>query len=1082
MKELLQILDKDPFFEKFDELASKPSILFEELWDAPKSIILSKALNSRKKPLIVIAEGDRKEKLFEDLLYFEKERVVDLPSWEVLIGEEIKPSPDIIGERLLALLNLTKQKEPIILVTSLASLLQKVVSPKALKASFSTIKVGEELEFEKLISRLVDLGYVKTKLIEDKGQFAVRGGIIDVYPVSSMTPYRVEYFGDTIDDIRTFDPMSQKSHEKVTKFTLGHADEYAFVHNAKDLVSILDYFDDATIAFDNLLATEDTYVALKQMTQTVSPFFIDFIDILKSDRHKILFSDAPLEKISQKVVKDKDLLTFDFCNETLTTSRIASPFLTLDTYYESEDIAEGISQHELTTETIFLSGSDKESDQIKAKLTQLPEKSLFLRGYLSSGFALPRINCSVVPYTEFTHHYKVRRKKWRTSYHTPVNEFHAICVGDLVVHFHNGIGKYLGVEKKNNHLGQMTEFLIIEYAESSKLYVPAAQSHLVSRYIGSKEESPDLHKLGTSNWQRLKTRAQQSIIGYAKDLIELQAKREIEGGFVYSPDGEDMQLFEDAFEYVETADQMSAISDIKNDMISDKPLDRLICGDVGYGKTEVAMRAAFKAVADGNKQVAVLVPTTVLAMQHYESFKSRMDLFGINIGIASRFQTPKQVKETLEKVALGKIDILVGTHRIISSDVLFKDLGLIIIDEEQRFGVRSKEKLKKLKANVDCLTLTATPIPRTLYFSLIGAKPMSVISSPPHDRLPIKTIIAEKENDVIKNALLREVTRGGQVYFIHNRVESIYEQAKELQDLMPTAKIGVVHGQMSADMIDDVFHAFKKGDLNVLVATTIIENGIDIPNANTILIDRADRFGISDLYQMRGRVGRWNKSAYAYFLIPSNKSLAEHARKRLNALVEASGFGGGIKLAMRDLEIRGAGDILGVQQSGHIASIGFHLYCKLLKRTVDAMKKKHKTSFIETRVEFTYDAKFSDAYINDATLRLETYHRLGDANSIEQVDEIFDELADRFGKPPESAIWLKHMTRIRVFCTQHNFISVKFQGQTVHVERPLGNETETKKFLIVEFNDPVILEQFFFFRLCEMFKITPPYRLDKASS
>ena len=1077
MSELLSVIKKDPFFEQFEKIASHNSLLFEMLWDAPKAVILSFLMREQNKPLIVITEGDRKDKLFEDLIYFNKDCVVDLPSWEILFGEEVKPSPDIMGERLSTLKTLSKHKEPIILLTSLSSVMQKLASPRMLEKTFDNVRVGQEVEFEKLTSRLAELGYTRTNLIEDKGQYAVRGGIIDVYPVTSMTPYRIEFFGDEIEDIRSFDPVSQKSHEQVKSFTLSHADEYELMHKSKELVSILDYLKDATIVFDNLVAIEDSYVGLKQMIQAASPYFIDFDELLSDKRQKVFLSDIAVEKLSHKVMKKSGDITFDIFDKTLAAKRIASPFLALDTYYETDEIADGISMHELTSDTYFLTGSDKESEQVKSKLSKLPTKSTFLKGYLSSGFALPRTNLSIVPYTEFTHRHKIRRKRWRTSYHTPVNEFHAICNGDLVVHFHNGIGRYLGVEKKKNHLGQMTEFLIIEYAGSSKLYVPAAQSHLVSRYIGSHEESPDLHKLGATNWQRQKVKAQKAIIGYAKDLIELQAKREIEGGFVYAKDGEDMKLFEEAFEYTETNDQLAAIEDVKKDMISETPLDRLVCGDVGYGKTEVAMRAAFKAVADGNKQVAVLVPTTVLAMQHYETFKARMDLFGVNVGIASRFQTPKEIKATLEKVANGKIDILVGTHRIISKDVVFKKLGLVIIDEEQRFGVRTKEKLKKIKVNIDCLTLTATPIPRTLYFSLIGARPMSVISSPPHDRLPIKTIIAEREQDVIKNALIREVTRGGQAYFIHNRVESIHKVASELQEMVPTAKIGVVHGQMSSDLIDDIFHGFKKGEINILVATTIIENGIDIPNANTILIDRADCFGISDLYQMRGRVGRWNKSAYSYFLIPQNKSLAEHSRKRLNALVEASGFGGGIKLAMRDLEIRGAGDILGVQQSGHISSIGFHLYCKLLKRTVDAMKKKHKTSFIETRMEFTFDAKLSEGYINDATLRLETYHRLGDAATLEEVTEIFEELRDRFGKPPECAIWLYHLSRIRVFCTMHGITSVKFLNQSVQVERPRGKSVDTKQFLIPNLKEPEILEKFFFLRLCEGFDIKKPNAL-----
>jgi transcription-repair coupling factor (superfamily II helicase) len=434
-----------------------------------------------------------------------------------------------------------------------------------------------------------------------------------------------------------------------------------------------------------------------------------------------------------------------------------------------------------------------------------------------------------------------------------------------------------------------------------------------------------------------------------------------------------------------------------------------------------------------------------------------MALFPVNIALVSRFQTAKENKETLLKVAEGKIDILVGTHRMIGKDVKFKDLGLVIIDEEQRFGVRAKEKLKAFQVGVDSLSMSATPIPRTLYLSLVGARKLSVINSPPQDRLPIKSLLVEREENLIKNGILRELSRDGQVYFIHNRVESIYKVAEELEKLVPSAKVGVVHGQLESDQIDDVFHAFKHGEINVLVATTIIENGLDIPNANTIFIDRSDTFGISDLYQLRGRVGRWNKTAYAYFMIPKQRQLPEISQKRLNAIIETSGFGGGMKLAMRDLELRGAGDILGVQQSGHVSSIGFHLYCKLLKRAIEALKKEGPTSFIETRLEFSYDAKLSSFYIPDSSLRLEIYHKLGEATTNEEVENIFAELKDRFGKPPESVVWLYHMTRIRIFANQKNYTLLKFLKSTIsleHVSNP------PKSFLLPAPKDGASLEAF----------------------
>jgi transcription-repair coupling factor (superfamily II helicase) len=496
-------------------------------------------------------------------------------------------------------------------------------------------------------------------------------------------------------------------------------------------------------------------------------------------------------------------------------------------------------------------------------------------------------------------------------------------------------------------------------------------------------------------------------------------------------------------------------------MLSEKPMDRLVCGDVGYGKTEVAMRAAFKAAVDGKKQVAVLVPTTVLAVQHFENFTSRMSGFPIRVGVVSRFHSPKEVKETLAKVKMGEIDILIGTHRILSVDVKFKELGLIIIDEEQRFGVKAKEHLKVFKANADCLTLSATPIPRTLYMSLVHARDMSIINTPPQDRLPVKTIIAETEPELIQNAILREHARGGQVFYIHNRVESIYNRAEQIQKLVPAAKIGVVHGQMDPDSVDEIFHRFKCGELNILFATTIIENGIDIPNANTILIDRADTYGLADLYQLRGRVGRWNRAAYAYFLVPKNVRLSEPASKRLNALVEAGGYGGGMKVAMRDLEIRGAGDILGLQQSGQVSAIGFHLYCKMLKRAIDALKKQQPISFNDTKMEFSFDARLPEDYINEVSLRMELYYRLGEASTYAEIDELLAELKDRFGEPPDQVIWLYHMTRLRAFAAANHFSLLKFSGLSFIAEQQLGKQTKQQTILLPKkFQKPRELEEY----------------------
>lgn len=1051
---MLDEFAKTKFFQAFSESVKKEkALLYERLWDAPKALMVYFLLKATGKDVILVSSGERESRLYEDLLFFLPEAVWEFPAWETMPGEEISPSPDIMGKRLEMLHTFLHKKVPSVVLMPLQSLLQKVVTKEKLKRLFVQIKEGEEMGFELLSTEFLDLGYKRAKVVSDKGQFAIRGGIIDIFPISSPDPFRIEFFGDTIEQVRTFDPMSQKSQARVKEFSLAPADEYSLLVKEKTPSNIFEYLPQATLIFDDLVKLEDRYVALKKTMTNHSHYFLDLLAILKGDEKKIYWSENSIQEISPNATKT----SFEMFGAEIPMVKQPHPFFEVGDLYKEEN---GIRFY-------FLVDNDKEEEKLKEIVSPLPKQTHIVRGYLSSGFVAEGIG--VVPFTEFSHRYKVRRNKWRSTHHSPVSEFQELGVGELVVHFHNGIGKYLGIERQKNHLGVDSEFLAIEYAGGSKLYVPISQSHLISRYIGTKEELPMLHKLGTNHWQNTKLKVQQAIIGYAKELLHMQAAREHAGGFAFSEDGLEMQQFEEAFPYVETEDQLRAISDIKKDMISGKAMDRLVCGDVGYGKTEVAMRAAFKAVADGNKQVAVLVPTTVLAIQHHETFKERFSYFPISIGVVSRFQTAKENKKTLEDVKEGKIDILIGTHRLISKDVGFKDLGLIIIDEEQRFGVKAKESLKKFKVGVDSITMTATPIPRTLYLSLIGAKQMSVINSPPQDRLPIKTIISEREEDAIRNALMRELARDGQAFFIHNRVETIHKTAEEIRNLVPQAQIGIVHGQMDGELIDDVFHEFKQGKLNVLVATTIIENGIDIPNANTILIDRADTFGISDLYQLRGRVGRWNKAAYAYFLVPKNRTLHEVSQKRLSALVQTSGFGGGMKLAMLDLEIRGAGDILGIQQSGHAASIGFHLYCKLLKKAVDALQKKQTTSFLETKMEFTFDAKIPESYVAEDSLRLEIYHRLGEANSNNEAADILSELKDRFGQPPEQLIWLYHMTRLRIFATTNQFLNLKFLRQTLYVERQLPSAILKKSLLIPPAKSPEELEKIVIKRLTEEF-------------
>lgn len=1054
---MLKAIKKAPSLTAFQEaLKEEKSLFFQELWDAPKSILAAIAQKAGKSVLIVTG-SERDTRLFDDLLFF-TQGVTTFPAWETLPGEDIPPSSDIVGKRLEVLHAVAEGKEPQIVIAPVQAVMQKVIAKEVLGENSLTICKGDTVAFDTLPHELEKRGYVRCPVASDKGEFAVRGGLIDIYPVSSSDPVRLDFFGDDVEAIRTFDPLSQKTIGKTKEVLIPPAHEMGLLKRTQRATSLLEYFpEDTIIIFDNIIAIEDRYVQLMSLEGAQSELVLPFSEFFKEAQRytHLFFSEARAEDLSEETrITSKGTIqdiSFPLMNKTIATKRFNHSFVKVR---GPDDFVEYGNLH-------FVASTESDKAAMQTKLP-IPPNAEFHKGYLSSGVGLVDASTLIYPYTELTKKHKVTRQNWRNSYQTPPSEFHELKSGDLVVHFHNGIGKFLGIEKKKNHLGQDEEFMIIQYAEGGTLFAPLSQSHLISRYIGTSEEMPSLHKLGSTTWHKQKVKAQKAIIGYAQDLIKFQALREVHGGFSYAEDSDEMLQFEEDFPFNETNDQLKAIAEVKEDMRSSEPMDRLICGDVGYGKTEVAMRAAFKAVVDGGKQVAVLVPTTVLAMQHFETFMERMSNYPVRVGVLSRFVKPKDQRKTLEQVKEGSIDILVGTHRLISKDIEFNNLGLIIIDEEQRFGVRAKEFLKKMKVGVDCLTLSATPIPRTLYFSLVGARPMSVINTPPQDRLPIKSVIADRQPELIKNALQRELAHDGQAYFIHNRVESIYNVQKELEELLPAAKIAVVHGQMSPDQIDAVFHSFKSGITDILLATTIVESGIDIPNANTILIDRSHHYGLADLYQLRGRVGRWNKPAYCYFLTPGQRELPEISRKRLNALIESSGFGGGMKLAMRDLEIRGAGDLLGVQQSGNVATIGFHLYCKLLKRAIDTMKKNLQPDFSDVKMEFNYPASIPDWYVPETSLRIELYHRLGDALILSDIDDILAEITDRFGKPPEEVIWLYHLSRIRVKASMQQITFIKFGTKMLNIEMHVNGKPQKQALHFQEYADPQALEHAFF--------------------
>jgi len=1065
------------------------SILIEELWNAPKALVAALAQQTTGKHILILTGGTQEEsRLFHDFTYFSDRPVVDFPAWETLPNENLPPSPDIVGERYEILKEILNDKEPRIVISHLQACLQRLIQPQQFEDLYWELQVGDTWSFDELVEQLGEMGYVRKPVASDKGEFAIRGGILDLFPVSSPDPFRIEFWGDDIESIRTYDPIGQKSVHAVERVEITAAKEMELLSKTTEMSTILDYLGKETVViFDDLLALEDRYASLVNICGKATGTFCgieEFIDRVKN-LQTLFWSPTAIEKLCDVKILDRPQggfysdstpihgLEFQMFNRKLSCQRWSNPFVPLGQYL----IPEKTEGEEITGDEIllslprldqqdhlhFLCSTESEELSLKKRVMEydlkLPSDTQYHLGYLSTGFVLPDVNQVIVPMTEITHRYKIRRQKLRSTYHSVPSEVFDLTPGEMVVHLNNGIGKYIGIERKANHQGVETEFLQIEYADQAKLYVPIDQAHHVSKYIGSTEEAPKMHKLGSTRWKRAKESTERAILGYASDLLQVYAKRELSGGFNFGEDGDDLQSFEEEFPYAETQDQLSAVASIKEDMKSGKSMDRLICGDVGYGKTEVAMRAAFKAVIDGGKQVAVLVPTTVLAMQHYDNFLERMSNFPITVEVLSRFRTAKQVKKAIEGLMNGTVDIIIGTHRLISKDIHFKNLGLVVIDEEQRFGVRAKEHLKKLKTGVDCITLSATPIPRTLYMSLIGARDMSVINTPPQDRVPIKTMITTPNEKILKNALLRELARDGQVYYIHNRVETIYSVGDRLKKLLPQARVAVAHGQMHSDELDTVFHAFKSGQVDILVATTIVENGIDIPNANTILIDDADHFGLATLYQLRGRVGRWNRRAYAYFLVKKPHLLPEVTRKRMNALAEASGYGGGMKLAMRDLEIRGAGDILGTEQSGHVASIGFHLYCKLLKRTIRALEGTVSSMIADTKIEHSLNARLPEEYVNETSLRMEIYQRLGDAVSWEEVDEIWSEMKDRFGAPPDPVLWLYHLTRVRVYASIHGFTLIKIDKLSLTLERKKGKETITTKSLFAKHKSPQDLEE-----------------------
>ena len=936
--------------------------------------------------------------------------VVELPELDVLTFSAAARSVELIARRMDVLGRLIR-RERVIVLAKAAAAVQKGISRQEFSRLSLHVKLGDVLERDILMQKLVQLGYEHVEEVETLGQFSARGGIVDIFPINSLVPVRVEFFDDEIDSLREFDLATKRSIRNTSSLAvlpLAGTDA-----SGKPEIFFSYLPEEAVIVFDEPMRIREQILTLVKENPDIKKQNFSWEDMMAAAQlRNVIYTALMLQKlhgaepdeIVSVVVKavapfqrQMDMLASEVQGWLGAKDRV---LVLLGDRTKADALREFFARHRLPSAVV-------------ASQAVLPEKLVsIMQGTLLNGFELPEARLVVVTEKDIFGRQK-KKLLQKKEQGEKISHFREIKVGDYVVHVNHGIGKYLGVETLDVG-GVHKDYLHIKYGGDDKLFVPTDQVQLLQKYIGSEGEVPRLHRMGGSEWAKAKAKARASVQDIAKELIELYAKRKNAKGYAFSKDTTWQKEFEDAFPYEETKDQLTAVAEIKADMEKEQPMDRLLCGDVGFGKTEVAVRAAFKAVM-GGKQVAVLVPTTVLAQQHYQTFTSRFMNFGPVVDVICRFRTPKEQKATMERTLRGQVDILIGTHAILNQKkVQFKDLGLLIVDEEQRFGVKQKEKIKSLANGIDVLTLSATPIPRTLHMSLVGARDMSIIETPPAERYPIQTYVVENNDGILKNAIQREIKRGGQVYFVYNRVETIDRMRQRLEELVPEARIQTAHGQMPEELLERVMVDFYEGSYDILLATSIVENGLDVANANTIIVYNADYFGLSQLYQMRGRVGRSNHMAFAYFVYQADKVLTETAEKRLQAIKEFAELGAGFKIAMRDLEIRGAGNILGSQQHGHIASVGFEMYCRLLEEAVHSLQTGKPIEEIpEPVIEMQVEAYLDGGYISDALHKIEIYQRIAAVRSNDELPGLLDELIDRFGEPTEPVLRLLAVARIR---------------------------------------------------------------------
>ncbi|WP_322908060.1 transcription-repair coupling factor [Paenibacillus campi] len=1103
---LIETLAKDQDFGSVKEgiLAGMKEQLVSGLSGSARHLLIASLFHETQRPVLVVTHNMfHAHKIAEDLQEaLTPEQVLLYPANELVAAESAISSPETLAQRLDVLTQCAAGFRGVIVVP-FSGVRRYLPARDTIAEAKIVLEDGGTLELEPFLKRMIELGYERVERVESRGEMSVRGGIIDFYPIMTPLAYRVELFDNEIDSIRTFDPDDQRSIDKVKSITIMPCREIIAdserMRQAADLVAArlemqIDKMSDRQakarlreeIGREMELLRQHVYFPeMYKYIALLYPEKATLYDYLPADTVIMMEEPARLLETAKQLERDESEWDMHLLQNGKSLPNLELAAHTDDVMYRSGrqtiwmsvflrqvphvqpgNIVNVVSRtmqdfhgqmnvlksemerwKKSGTTVIMVASGEERMERVRRVLDDYDiETPMMMDGNLQSGFELPSIHLAVI--TEGEMFSKKQRKVRKVSKNVDnaerIRSYTELKVGDYVVHQNHGIGKYMGIGTLEVG-GIHKDYMHIMYAGGDKLSVPIEQIDLIQKYVGSEEKEPKVYKLGGNEWIRVKNKVRSSVQDIADDLIKLYAERQAAPGYAFDKDTSEQHEFENTFPYDETRDQLRAIDEIKGDMEKNRPMDRLLCGDVGYGKTEVAIRAAFKAAIEG-KQVAVLVPTTILAQQHYETFRERFADYPFNIGVLSRFRTRKEQNDTIKGLKQGTIDVVIGTHRLLSQDLIFKDLGLLIVDEEQRFGVSHKEKLKRLKTNVDVLTLTATPIPRTLHMSMLGVRDLSVIETPPENRFPVQTYVVEHSPTLVREAVERELNRGGQVYYLYNKVQGIHEMAAHISELVPEARVAVGHGQMSEQELEKTILDFLDGESDVLVSTSIIETGVDIPNVNTLIVHDADKMGLSQLYQLRGRVGRSNRIAYAYFTYQRDKVLTEVAEKRLQSIKEFTELGSGFKIAMRDLSIRGAGNLLGAEQSGFIASVGFDLYSQMLaeeiqKRKVTMLGEQDlKANDWNTTIDLSIDAYLPSDYIYDSIQKIEIYKKVAAVSSFDDIAELEDELLDRFGELPEAVIQLMQVARLKLYGKRYGIEQISRQGDDVKLRFHEGQE------------------------------------------